>query len=148
MAGDGTALHPGRELCRCAGHGGVPVPDRAFVIINLVVDLLYYAVDPRLRLDQYDDAYRAHPRLPPRTAEIRRDLHAHPELSFTEQRTSGVVAQYLHQLGVETHAGLAKTGVVGVIPGKKNGGRAIALRADMDCLPMHEQNSFSSQIKI
>ena len=75
--------------------------------------------------------------------EIRRDLHAHPELSFTEQRTSGVVAQYLHQLGVETHTGLAKTGVVGVIPGKKNGGRAIALRADMDCLPMHEQNSFS-----
>ena len=75
--------------------------------------------------------------------EIRRDLHAHPELSFTEQRTSGVVAQYLHQLGVETHTGLAKTGVVGVIPGKKNSGRAIALRADMDCLPMHEQNSFS-----
>jgi hippurate hydrolase len=79
--------------------------------------------------------------------EIRRDLHAHPELSFTEQRTSGVVAQYLRQLGVETHTGLAKTGVVGVIPGKKNGGRAIALRADMDCLPMHEQNSFSHRSK-
>jgi len=78
---------------------------------------------------------------------IRRDLHAHPELSFTEERTSGVVAQYLRQLGVETHTGIAKTGVVGVIPGKKNGGRAIALRADMDCLPMHEQNSFSHKSK-
>ncbi len=75
--------------------------------------------------------------------EIRRDLHAHPELSFTEHRTSGVVAQYLRQLGVETHTGLAKTGVVGVIPGKKNGGKAVALRADMDCLPMHEANTFA-----
>ncbi len=75
--------------------------------------------------------------------EIRRDLHAHPELSFTEHRTSGVVAQYLRQLGVETHTGLAKTGVVGVIPGKKDGGKAVALRADMDCLPMHEANTFA-----
>ncbi len=79
--------------------------------------------------------------------QIRRDLHAHPELSFTEHRTSGVVAQYLRQLGVETHTGLAKTGVVGVIPGKKNGGRAIALRADMDCLPMHEANTFAHKSK-
>jgi amidohydrolase len=74
--------------------------------------------------------------------DIRRDLHAHPELSFQEQRTSGVVAQYLRKLGIETHTGLAKTGVVAVIPGKKNGGKGVALRADMDCLPMHEQNTF------
>jgi hippurate hydrolase len=74
--------------------------------------------------------------------EIRRDLHAHPELSFQESRTAGVVADYLHKLGVETHTGLAKTGVVGVIHGRTNSGKAIALRADMDCLPMHEQNNF------
>jgi amidohydrolase len=74
---------------------------------------------------------------------IRRDLHAHPELSFQEQRTSGVVAEYLRKLGVETHTGLATTGVVGVIRGKKSNGKAIGLRADMDCLPMHEQNSFA-----
>jgi len=73
---------------------------------------------------------------------IRRDLHAHPELSFTEERTSKVVAEYLRKLGIETHVGLAKTGVVGVIPGKTKNGKAIGLRADMDCLPMHEQNSF------
>ncbi len=78
---------------------------------------------------------------------IRRDLHAHPELSFTEHRTSGVVAQYLRQLGIETHTGLAKTGVVGVIPGRKNGGKAVALRADMDCLPMHEANTFAHKSK-
>ena len=81
---------------------------------------------------------RYHPEL---TA-IRRDLHAHPELSFQERRTSGVVVEYLKKYGIETHLGLAKTGVVGVIQGKGNGGKGIALRADMDCLPMHEQNAF------
>jgi len=78
---------------------------------------------------------------------IRRDLHAHPELSFQEQRTATLVADYLKKLGIETHTGLAKTGVVGVIPGKKNGGRGVALRADMDCLPMHEHNSFAHKSK-
>jgi amidohydrolase len=77
---------------------------------------------------------------------IRRDLHAHPELSFAEQRTSGVVAEFLKRLGIETHVGMAKTGVVGVIPGKKNG-KGVALRADMDCLPMHEKNSFPHRSK-
>jgi hippurate hydrolase len=78
---------------------------------------------------------------------IRRDLHAHPELSFQEQRTSTLVAEYLKKLGIETHTGIAKTGVVGVVKGRKNGGKAVALRADMDCLPMHEQNSFSHRSK-
>jgi len=85
-----------------------------------------------------DTIRRYHPEL---TA-IRRDLHAHPELSFHEQRTSTIVAEYLRKAGVETHTGLAKTGVVGVIKGKGNGAKGIALRADMDCLPMHEQNAF------
>ena len=74
---------------------------------------------------------------------IRRDLHAHPELSFQESRTSGLVADHLRKWGIETHTGIAKTGVVGVVKGRKNGGKAVALRADMDCLPMHEQNNFS-----
>ena len=69
---------------------------------------------------------------------FRRDLHAHPELAFQESRTSAKVVEYLKKLGVETHTGLAKTGVVGVIKGKANGGKSIGLRADMDCLPMHE----------
>ena len=73
---------------------------------------------------------------------IRRDLHAHPELSFQESRTSGIVAEYLKKLGIETHTGIAKTGVVGVIKGRDSG-KGIALRADMDCLPMQELNTFS-----
>jgi hippurate hydrolase len=78
----------------------------------------------------------------PELTGIRRDIHAHPELSFQEQRTAGIVADYLRKLGVETHTGLARTGVVGVIPGRQNGPKGIALRADMDCLPIEEGNSF------
>ena len=74
---------------------------------------------------------------------LRRDIHAHPELAFQESRTSGLVADKLAGWGIEVHRGLAKTGIVGVIPGKKkSSGRAIGLRADMDCLPMHERNTF------
>jgi hippurate hydrolase len=74
---------------------------------------------------------------------VRRDIHAHPELSFQEERTSSLVADKLASWGIEVHRGIAKTGVVGVIPGRKKGsGRAIGLRADMDCLPMHERNGF------
>ena len=79
--------------------------------------------------------------------DIRRDLHAHPELSFQESRTSALVAEYLKKHGIETHTGIAKTGVVAVIPGKKNGAKGVALRADMDCLPMHELNTFPHKSK-
>ena len=69
---------------------------------------------------------------------IRRDIHANPELGFEETRTSQLVADKLAEWGVEVHRGLAKTGVVGVIRGRKDSGRVIGLRADMDCLPMQE----------
>jgi hippurate hydrolase len=75
--------------------------------------------------------------------ELRRDIHAHPELSFQEERTSALVAEQLKKWGIETHVGLAKTGVVGVIKGRKNNGKGVALRADMDCLPMEERNDFA-----
>jgi amidohydrolase len=69
---------------------------------------------------------------------IRRDIHANPELGFEEARTSQLVADKLAGWGIEVHRGLAKTGVVGVIRGRKDSKRAIGLRADMDCLPMQE----------
>jgi hippurate hydrolase len=74
-------------------------------------------------------------------AAIRRDIHAHPELSFQELRTSDVVAAKLTEWGIPIHRGLGKTGVVGIL---KNGNsrRAIGLRADMDALPMQELNQF------
>src|SRR5438105_1765479 len=70
---------------------------------------------------------------------IRRDLHAHPELGFEEERTSRVVAQRLDDLGIETKLGIAKTGVIGFVLGKEDG-RTILLRADMDALPIQEAN--------
>jgi len=80
---------------------------------------------------------------------IRRDIHANPELGFEETRTSQLVADKLQEYGVEVHRGLAKTGVVGVIKGKKSSsGRAIGLRADMDCLPMHETGDVPHKSKV
>ncbi len=75
---------------------------------------------------------------------IRRDLHAHPELGFEEHRTARVVQERLAALGIEHHAGIGKTGIVAVIPGSATGsGRSVALRADMDALPMQEENDFA-----
>ncbi|AKJ27680.1 M20 aminoacylase family protein [Caldimonas brevitalea] len=75
-------------------------------------------------------------------AALRRDLHAHPELCFEEQRTSDVIARALNDWGIPVHRGLAKTGLVGVV---KHGDspRAIGLRADIDALPVTEHNHFA-----
>jgi hippurate hydrolase len=77
---------------------------------------------------------------------VRRDIHAHPELCFQEQRTADVVAGKLTEWGIEVHRGMGTTGVVGVI---KNGNskRTIGLRADMDALPVNEANTFAHASK-
>src|SRR6185369_17188208 len=72
-------------------------------------------------------------------ATLRHDLHAHPELGFEETRTAAIVAEKLKGWGIETHAGIGGTGVVGLIQGKGKGARRIGLRADMDALPMEEK---------
>ena len=75
----------------------------------------------------------------------RRDIHAHPEILFDVHRTAANVAEKLKAFGCdEVVPGIGKTGVVGVIRGRKNGGsgpRVIGLRADMDALPMDEQTN-------
>ena len=72
----------------------------------------------------------------------RQDLHRHPELMFDVFRTAGVVEEKLREFGVdEIVTGLGRTGVVGVIKGRKAGGRTIGLRADMDALPILEATS-------
>ncbi len=75
-------------------------------------------------------------------AALRRDLHAHPELCFEEQRTADIVAAKLAQWGIAVHRGLGRTGVVGIVKGGTSQ-RAIGLRADMDALPMTEANTFA-----
>ncbi len=80
----------------------------------------------------------------PDFASFRRELHMHPELGFEEHRTAKHVAERLAGLGVEHHTGIGRTGIVAVIPGRSTtSGRSIGLRADMDALPLQEENAFA-----
>jgi amidohydrolase len=72
---------------------------------------------------------------------IRRDLHAHPELGFEEHRTARLVCDQLSALGIHHHSGIGKTGIVAVVEGRSDTrGRRVGLRADMDALPLQEEN--------
>src|SRR5437868_5897097 len=78
----------------------------------------------------------------------RRDIHAHPELSNRETRTADLVAQHLRSLGIEVRTGVAHTGVIGLLRGGKPG-PVVALRADMDALPVTEEVDvpFASKVR-
>jgi amidohydrolase len=82
----------------------------------------------------------------PRLIELRRDLHAHPELAFEETRTAEVVARELRRLGIEPREKIGRTGVVGVLEGGRPG-RTVGVRADLDALPVTEATglAFASQ---
>ncbi|WP_404301433.1 M20 aminoacylase family protein [Alicycliphilus denitrificans] len=85
----------------------------------------------------------------PAIATVRRDIHAHPELCFKEERTADVIAAKLTEWGIPIHRGLGTTGVVGIVQGRDGGacGRAVGLRADIDALPMQEFNTFAHASK-
>jgi amidohydrolase len=78
----------------------------------------------------------------------RRDIHQHPELGDQENRTSRLVAEHLRTLGLDVRTGVARTGVIGILKGAKPG-RTVALRADMDALPVKEPEAlpFASKAK-
>ena len=76
--------------------------------------------------------------LEPRLVALRRDIHAHPELAFEEVRTAAVVAAELARLGIAHRTGLGRTGVLGVVEGGRPG-PTLAIRADMDALPIAEE---------
>src|SRR5258706_9473648 len=78
----------------------------------------------------------------------RRDIHEHPELPNREPRTADLVAQHLRSLGLEVRTGVAHTGVIGVVRGGKPGA-VVALRADMDALPVTEEVDvpFASKVR-
>ena len=76
----------------------------------------------------------------------RRDIHAHPELQYDVHRTAGSVAEKLKSFGCdEVVPGIGRTGVVGVIRGRKPGGKVVGMRADMDALPLQEETSLPYQ---
>ncbi|NVN95449.1 MAG: amidohydrolase [Bacteroidetes bacterium] len=77
----------------------------------------------------------------PEFIEIRRKIHIHPELGFEEHKTSELIANSLKEFGIPFQAGIAKTGIVAIIEGKNPTKKIIALRADMDALPIEEKNN-------
>ena len=85
--------------------------------------------------DQLDQVAKA---TMPQVIAWRRDIHQHPELGNSEVRTAKIVADHLKSLGLEVRTGVAKTGVIGILRGGKPG-PVVALRADMDALPVTEQ---------
>src|SRR5213075_561068 len=99
-----------------------------------------------MTLDQrIDDAAK---KVESKVIACRRDIHQHPELGNRETRTSKIVADRLRELGIEVKTPVAHTGVVGILRGGKPG-RVVALRADMDALPVVEQVDlpFKSTVK-
>ena len=99
-------------------------------------------------LAQAQTSTRISDELEAKVIEWRRDVHQHPELSNRETRTAKLVDEHLSALGIETRTGVAHTGVVGVLKGGKPG-PVIALRADMDALPVTERNDlpFASKVR-
>ncbi len=79
----------------------------------------------------------------PAFIDIRRHIHSHPELSFQEYKTSEFIRQQLDKFGVPYKAGVAGTGIIALIEGKNPASRTIALRADIDALPINEANDVS-----
>ena len=71
--------------------------------------------------------------------DFRRDLHAHPELSWKETRTTERICSFLESRGIDQDRSLSPTGVVATLPGKDSSRACIALRADIDTLPIHEE---------
>ena len=84
----------------------------------------------------------------PKVIAWRRDFHEHPELGNRETRTAGIIAKHLQDLGMEVKTGVGVTGVVGILKGGKPG-PVVALRADMDGLPVTERTPvpFASKVK-
>jgi len=93
-----------------------------------------------------EDLYKKALAIQDRLVKWRRDIHAHPELGLEEHRTAKLVYETLEEVGIETKTGLSETGVVGLIKG--TGGKTVALRADMDALPIQEDTDVPYKSKV
>ena len=126
----------------------VPAPFPALVLVGALLAgsvSTLAAQDARALAAEVD---RLAERVMPRVVEWRRDIHQNPELGNREFRTSEKVAEHLRALGMEVRTGVAHTGVVAVLRGARPG-RVVALRADMDALPVTEQSGlpFASSVR-
>lgn len=94
-------------------------------------ELVSNFLPPSLELPWQDDAIA-----------LRRDFHAHPELGFEETRSAGIIAARLRALGLDVRESVGKTGVVGLLRGEGGDGPCVLVRADMDALPIEEENGW------
>ena len=106
-------------------------PLSQLLAVSLIAQTLAVPAPTRAAIDN------AARELQPKIVEIRRDIHRHPELGFREKRTAALVADRLKALGYEVQTGVGVTGVVGVLKGGRPG-PVVAVRADMDALPIPE----------
>ena len=117
---------------------------KLLLLVSLALSASTYAQSDALRnkIKQSADM------IEPKVIEWRRDFHEHPELGNRETRTAGIIAKYLQSLGMEVKTGVATTGVVGILKGGK-AGPVVALRADMDGLPVVERAPlpYASKVK-
>src|SRR5690606_15126273 len=139
---------PRRPLARASGAtigtspsrhdspGAPPMPSRP-ALSTLALALLLGAVPVHAQDAQRAEVADAAQSLQQKVVDWRRDIHQNPELGNRETRTAALVAQHLRELGLEPRTGIATTGVTAVLKGGKPGPR-IALRADMDALPVTE----------
>ncbi len=116
---------------------------------TLISLFLFAAMADAVAVDSPDTARAAASEVNAQVIAWRRDIHQHPELGNRETRTSAIVAAHLKSLGMDVQTGVAKTGVIGMLKGARPGPR-IAIRADMDALPVEEQVDlpFASKVRV
>src|SRR5258706_6567148 len=122
--------------------------DMRKLIVALVGLIFYSLLADAQKKDIYSVMDIAADKIEPKTIAWRRDFHEHPELGNHEFRTAKIIADHLRSLGLEVKENVGKTGVVGILRGGKPG-PVIALRADMDGLPVIERVDvpFASKVK-
>src|SRR6186997_1963504 len=119
-----------------------------FLILLFFPSTLFLCAQKNINVDQTDKISNAADKIESKCIAWRRDIHEHPELGNNEHRTAKLIADHLRSLRIEVKAGVGKTGVVGILKGTKPG-PCIALRADMDGLPIVEKVDlpFASKVK-
>jgi amidohydrolase len=115
---------------------------------NLLFIIFILGINNSLAAQNRKNVSTATSKIEPKVIEWRHDIHQNPELGNREFRTSALIAKHLKSLGMEVKTGVGKTGVVGILKGGKSGS-VVALRADMDALPVVERTpvSFASKVK-
>jgi len=119
-----------------------------FLTLLFIPSSLFLCAQKKISTDQIDKINKEADKIESKCIAWRRDIHEHPELGNNEYRTAKLIADHLRSLGIEVKEGVGKTGVVGILKGTKPG-PCIALRADMDGLPIVERVDlpFASKVK-